>query len=582
MKKRLSQIISTLLLGTLLVTGCSSEGSAPATSTQTATPSADATAPAASKVQDIKDGINLATDLSKLPEAAAKRTDTFIAGLTEPGGVFNPFFYHNGYDGNVTSAIFESLVDVDATGKPVPKLAEKWDVSPDQLTYTFHLRPNLKFSDGSPLTAEDVAFTLTILHDKTYDGETDIFVASIKGGREYKEGKANTIEGIKVIDPQTIQITTEKVNAKSLVLLGGQVLSKAYYGKEYKPGNLEYLRTLHGKPLGAGPYKFEAYIPGQEVRYLANEHYYKGKPQVEHFIYKTTEGDALQFIQTGEMDYNSFTVNSDNIEQLQELGYVNINLYTSSAYSYIKFNHSKPFFKDKRVRQAFIYGLDRQKILDLTYQGYAQVANVPISPVSWAYTEDVNPYAYNPEKAKQLLDEAGWKPGADGIREKDGQKLIVHYYTTKGKLGEVLIPIAKENYKELGIQFEAEMMDYNAVLARTEKGDHDLASFSTTMLIDPDDGVDAFSTKKGKSGFTGTNGYSNAKVDELLEAGLSTLDIEKRKAIYKDLYKELSDDPPYILLGYRKILSAHNGKLKGLEPNPFTGISTSLPGIKIE
>lgn len=586
MKKSISRLFTTFLLGSLLVTGCSSQESASPSAGQQA-PGAQAAAPAqespaASKVQDIKDGFNPATDLSKLPEAAQKRTDTFIAGLTEPGGVFNPYFYHNGYDGNVTSAIFDPLVDVDQTGKPVAKLAEKWDISPDQLTYTFHLRPNLKFSDGSPLTAEDVAFTLTILHDKAYDGETDIFLAGIKGGKAYKEGKANTIEGIKVIDPQTIQITTEKVNAKSLLLLGGQVLPKAYYGKNYKPGDLEYIRTLHSKPIGAGPYKLEKYIPGQEVRYLANEYYYAGKPAIEHFIYKTTEGDAFQFIQTGEMDYNSFTVNQDNIEQLKELGFVNINLYTSSAYSYIKFNHDRPFFKDKRVRQAFIYGLDRQKILDLTYQGYAQVANEPISPVSWAYTDDVNPYAYNPEKAKQLLDEAGWKVGADGIREKDGQKLIVHYYTTKGKLGEVLIPIAKENYKELGIQFEAEMMDYNAVLARTEKGDHDLASFSTTMLADPADGVDAFSTKNGKSGFTGTNGYSNAKVDQLLEAGLSTLDIEKRKGIYKDLYKELSDDPPYIFLGYRKILSAHNGKIKGLEPNPFTGISTSLPSLKIE
>ncbi len=579
MKKSFSRLFTSFLLGALLVTGCSSEGASPAATTPTP---AAAEAPAPSKVQDIKDGVNPATDLSRLPEAAAKRTDTFIAGLTEPGGVFNPFFYHNGYDGNVTSAIFEPLVDVDETGKPVPKLAEKWDVSPDQLTYTFHLRPNLKFSDGSPLTAEDVAFTLTILHDKAYDGETDIFVAGIKGGRAYKEGKAASIEGIKVIDPQTIQITTEKVNAKALLLLGGQVLSKAYYGKNYTPGNLEYLRTLHGKPLGAGPYKFEAYIPGQEVRYLANEHYYAGKPKIEHFIYKTTEGDALQFIQTGEMDYNSFTVNQDNIEQLQELGYVNINLYTSSAYSYIKFNHARPFFQDKRVRQAFIYGLDRQKILELTYQGYAQVANAPISPVSWAYTDEVNPYPYDPEKAKQLLDEAGWKPGADGIREKDGQKLVVHYYTSKGKLSDVLIPIAKENYKELGIQFEAEMMDFNALLARTEKGDHDLASFSTPMLVDPSDGVEVFSTKNGQSGASGTNGYSNAKVDELLEAGLATLDIDKRKEVYKQLYKELSEDPPYIFLGYRKILSAHNGKIKGLEPNPFTGISTSLPGLSIE
>ncbi|EMT51084.1 ABC transporter substrate-binding protein [Brevibacillus borstelensis AK1] len=574
MKKGLISALLLILVGAVSVSGCSTQESA-----------SDNQTPAAPQetrtVQSIPDSFFPATDKSKSPEAAKKRTDTVVATLTEPGGVFNPYFYKNGYDGNVSAAIFAPLVSVDKNGKPIPRLAEKWDISDDQLTYTFHLRPNLKFSDGSPLTAEDVAFTLTILHDKAYDGDEDIFETQIKGGRAYKEGKADTVEGIKVIDPQTIQITTEKVNARSLLILGGPVLSKAYYGKGYKPGNLEYLRTLHGKPLGAGPYKLEKYITGQEVRYLANEHYYAGKPAVEHFIYKTTEGDALQFFQTGETDYNSFTANEDNLELLKSLGYANINVYTSTAYSYIKFNHSKPYFKDKRVRQALIYGLDRQKIVDTAYQGYGQVANVPVSPVSWAYTEEVNPYHYDLEIAKALLDEAGWKVGADGIREKDGQKLKLYYLTTKGPLSDVLIPIAKENYKELGVQLEAELMDYNALLARTAKGDHDLASFSTTMLTDPSDGVIQFGSNRSSS-FTGTNGYSNPKVDELLEKGISTLDIEKRKEIYKELYNELSDDPPYIFLTYRKLLTAHNARVSGFDPNGYTGISGNLPDLKIE
>jgi peptide/nickel transport system substrate-binding protein len=573
MRKGLISALLVLLIGAVSLSGCVSQEAA--NETETAAPQEKG------GLQSIQDGFFPATDKSKSPEAAKKRTDTVVVALTEPGGVFNPYFYHNGYDGNVTSVMFAPLVDVDETGKPIPQLAEKWEISDDQLTYTFHLRPGLKFSDGSPLTAEDVAFTLTILHDKAYDGETNIFEAHIKGGQAYKEGKASSIEGIKVIDPQTIQITTEKVNARSLLLLGGPVLSKAYYGKDYKPGNLDYIRTLHTKPLGAGPYKFDKYIPGQEVRFLANEHYYAGKPAVEHFIYKTTEGDALQFFQTGETDYNTFTADNDNLELLKSLGFANINLYTSTAYSFIQFNHSKPYLKDKRVRQALIYGLDRQKIVDTTYQGYGQVANVPVSPVSWAYTEDDNPYRYDPEKAKQLLEEAGWKVGANGIREKDGQKLVLHYLTTKSKVSDVLIPIAKENYKELGVQLEAELMDFNALLARTEKGDHDLASFSTPMLLDPADGVSQFSTKSGGS-FAGTNGYSNPKVDELIEKGTSTLDIEQRKQIYKELYQALSDDPPYIFLSYRKILSAHNARVSGFKPNGYTGISSNLPNLKIE
>lgn len=109
--------------------------------------------------------------------------------------------------------------------------SEEVDISEDQLTYTFHLKDDLKFSDGTPLTAEDVAFTLALLHDPTYSGATDISQTAIKGGQAYREGKATSIEGIQVIDPKTITITTEKVNAQTLSLIGGEVISKAYYGK---------------------------------------------------------------------------------------------------------------------------------------------------------------------------------------------------------------------------------------------------------------------------------------------------------------------------------------------------------------
>lgn len=529
--------------------------------------------------RSVEDVFIPAVDVSASPEEANRRKDTVVVSLTEPGGVFTPYFYTNGYDGNVTAAMFPPLVDVDEEGKPIPDLAEKWDISDDELIYTFYLRDNLTFDDGSPLTAEDVVFTLTLLHDPAYEGGTDILEAHIKGGKEYKAGSASSIEGIKVIDDQTIEVTTEEVNARALRLLGGQVLSKAYYGKEYQYGELDYLKDLHSAPLGAGPYKFERYIPGQEIRYTANEYYYRGKPAVEHFIYKTTEGDGLQFFQTGEIDYSGFQANDDNIELLKSLEFANINLYTSSAYGYITFNHQKSYFQDKRVRQAFIYGLNRQEIIDTAYQGYAQLANVPVSPSSWAYTEDVNQFEYHPEKAKELLDKAGWKVGADGIREKDGKKLVVHYFGTKGALTDVLIPIAKENYKEIGVQFEAELMDFNALLARVEKGDHDLASFSTTMLTDPYNGVEQFHSKQTSS--MNTKGYKNDKVDELIDKSIRTNAIDKRTETYHELYKELSDDPPYIFLSYSKVLSAHNARVEGFNPNGYRGITPSLPHLQI-
>lgn len=523
-----------------------------------------------------------ATDKTKVPDKAKNRKDTFISGISKPGGVFLPYFQENGWDGNVTSVIFASLVTTDKQGKPIPDLAEKWDVSSDQLTYTFHLRKDLKFSDGSPLTADDVAFTLTLLHDKAYEGGDDILQYVIKGGKEYKEGKATSIEGIQVVDPQTIKITTEKVNSQALIALGGPVLSKAYYGKEYKQNtSLDYLKELYGKPIAVYSYKFEKYIPGQEVRFIANENYYAGKPKIQNFIYKITSPDTkFQLFQTGEIDYTGVGYGDEILEQVKSLQFANVEIETASSFSYIRMNSKKPYLKDKKVRQALIYGLDRKKYVDTAFKGYGTVANVPIHPTSWAYTEEgINKYEYNLDKAKKLLDEAGWKAGSDGIREKDGQKLKLTYYgASSAKDGDLFIPIAKENYKELGVEFNPEFMDFNTMLSKVKKGDYDLASVATPITTDPSETVGGYSS----DGDDNTLGYKNEKVDALIKKGLETVDIEKRKPIYKELYKELSDDPPVILLNYRRVITAYNGNIKGIDPEKYDSISSNSPVLSIE
>lgn len=523
-----------------------------------------------------------ATDKTKVPDKAKNRKDTLVVGISKPGGVFLPYFQQNGWDGNVTSVIFASLVSTDKQGKPIPELAEKWDVSSDQLTYTFHLRKDLKFSDGSPLTADDVAFTLTLLHDKAYEGEVDISQYAVKGGKEYKEGKATSIEGIQVVDPQTIKITTEKVNSQAIFVLGGTVLSKAYYGKDYKQNtSLDYLKDLYGKPLAAGPYKFEKYIPGQEVRFVANENYYAGKPKLQNFIYKITSGDTkLQLFQTGEVDHTGLGTGDEVLEQAKALEFANIQIETAPSYSYIYMNNNKPYLKDKKVRQALIYGLDRKKYVDTALKGYGTVANVPIHPTSWAYTEEgVNKYEYDKEKAKKLLDEAGWKVGSDGIREKDGQKLKLSYFgPSSAKDSDLLIPIAKENYKEIGVEFNPEFMDFNTMLSKVNKGDYDLASVSTPITSDPSETAGEYLSTANETSL----GYKNAKVDELIQKGIETVDIEKRKPIYKELYKELSDDPPVILLNYRRTITGYNGNIKGIDPEKYNSISANLPVLSFE
>lgn len=526
----------------------------------------------------LKEGITPATDASQVPAAAKLRTDTVIAGISEPQGIFNPYFFVNGWDENVTNVIFARLIDWDSQGKLVPGLAESWTVSPDGKTYTIKLRHDMKFSDGSPLTAEDVAFTLTVLYDPKYDGDTDITLAHITGGDDYKQGKADSISGLKVIDPLTLQVTTTQPGATTLQKIGGPVLSKAYYGKGYTRGNLDYLRTLHGKPLGNGPYVYDKYIAGQEIRFHANANYYRGVPPTPRFIYRVTNPSTnFQLFQTGDTDYDAFTSRPDDIEQLKMLGFANINLYGSSDYSKIEFNVRRPALQDVKVRQALIYGLDRQKLIDVVYQGYGSVAIEPIAPISWAYnTDGVNPYKFDPAQANKLLDEAGWKAGSDGIRVKDGKRLELTLLVSKKVLNDALIPIAKENYQKIGVLLKPQVVDFNALMSQRKAGNYDLASFSTSTLNDPHDGVwDYYSTESTESG------YNNPEVDKLINEGNATLDIEKRKPIYHELYKVLANDPPVILLGYRKILSASSARVTGFKPDIYNGLTGSLPDVKI-
>ncbi|MDU5142806.1 MAG: ABC transporter substrate-binding protein [Paenibacillus dendritiformis] len=493
------------------------------------------------------EGFFKASDPSQSPATATSRTDTLIIGMTAPAGIFHPLYAETAYDQYVMRTLFKAMLEVEKDGTYAPVLAEKYEVSPDNLTHTYKLKEGLKFSDGSPLTAEDVAFTITVLHDKSYDGPMDIIrEGKIKGGKEYYDGKATSIEGIKVIDPLTIEFTTFEPSALAQSAIGATgILSKAYYGKDYKQGNLSYMNDLFTKPLGNGPYKLDKFQAGQDVSFVANEHYFKGAPKIPKLIYKfTTDETNAQLLQTGETDMDFISANLDNFELLQSMGFLDISLFPTNGYGYIAFNHNRAKFQDVKVRQALAYGLDREQIVEAVYQGYAEVINVPQSKLSWAYTDEVNKYEFDLEKAKQLLEEAGWKVGADGIREKDG---------------------------------EAEQMDFNAVVEKRKKGDFDMLFMAWGLDPDPQGAQNNFIT----GGSWNEIGYSNKKVDELFDKGGKTLDIEERKAIYKELYQEINEDLPYIFMYQRRDMWANNARFTGLDMSPYRNFSFGVDALMI-
>jgi len=573
MKKKLITLLTVALSGMLILSGCGGGGES--ATQQPETPSGEVV------ISNAVEGYIAAADPTINPVSGRK--DTLVIGITAPEEVFNPLYAESAYDVYVVDSIFNSMLTVDEAGMPITSLAESYTVSDDKLTYTFKLKSDLKFSDGSPLTTEDVAFTYTLLADPEYAGPVDVvYGTKIKGALEYNESTATSVEGIKVVDPTTIEFTLNEVNADALYDFTAGILSKAYYGADYSQGNIDYIKNFHKTPLGAGPYALVETKAGQEVVLKANEYYHLGEPKIPNLIYKVTSGETnMQMLQTGEIDMDMVTVSKDNVNMLKEALFLDLHIFPTNGYGYIGMNLENPKFQDVAVRQALAYGLNRAEVVEASFSGgFADVINIPQSKESWAYSEGKNAYEFNTEKAKKLLDEAGWVVGADGIREKDGVKLEIKFTaSTPNSVNEALIPIATQNYEELGIKFVAEQMDFNAVREKVTSKDFEMFFMAWGLTPSPDTtGV------LGSKGAQNNSGYSNEEVDRLLAAGLSETDVDARKEIYAELYEILNEELPYIFLYQRRDMWVVNSRVKGFENKitPYKKFTESLHLLTLE
>ncbi|MNW31503.1 Oligopeptide-binding protein AppA precursor [compost metagenome] len=561
-----------LVLG-LVLSACGGGSGADTADPAAESPPAETQTPA----EEASEGIFEAEDMSLNPTAAQQRTDTIIVGMTAPKGVFNWLFYQTSYDNYVNRLIFDTLLEVDVDGTFKESLAEKVDVSEDGLKYTFHLKPGVKYSDGTPVTMKDYLFVMKVLHDPAYDGEHDMLSINIAGGKEYFEGDAQDISGIKIIDDLTAEVTVTEPNAATRDVLGDVVLiPEAYYGKGYKKGNLDSIKALSDKPIGSGQYTLKQYVPGQQVVLESNPDYFRGAPKTKNVIYKTTtDGTNLSMLQTGETDMDNVTVTEDNVEELKSFGFLNVHIMPTNGYGYIAFNHNDEKFQDLKVRQALTIGLNRDEIVQGVYGPYANVINIPQSTESWAYTDEgIEKYEFDMEKAKQLLDEAGWTVGADGIREKDGKKFKINFSATADNpVVDSLLPIMTNNYKELGIDLAAETLDFNAIMDKKDTGNFEM--FFAAWSLEPDPDATVYITNGAQNDI----GYSNAKVDELTLAAKKELDHEKRKALYAELYQEINKDVPVIFMYQRRDMWPINGRLSGFELSPFKDFMYSMYSV---
>lgn len=524
---------------------------------------------------------------NKSAENTGKVKEKIVYALpTAPTGIFNPLISNTTYDGAVNSLVYSGLLSYDKEYKFKNELAEEYKVSDDELTYTFKLKKDLKWQDGKPLTTKDVEYTFKTLADKNYDGPNKNIVEGIKGVKEYTEGKANKIEGIKVIDDRTIEFSFNEVYSVALGNIGTLGIIPEHVWGSVSPEKWKESSDLLTKPVGSGPYKLVKFENGQSVEFEKNNDFYGDKAKTNKFIFKVTNPDTVQGeIANGTIDVADVSdLKAKDRDGLKNQGF-NLVSYPKNSILYMGMNLREDKFKDVKVRQAIMYGINRQEALDKLAEGNGTIVNVPMLPSSWAYPKNANleEYKYNVEKSKELLKEAGWEDrDNDGIVENNkNEKFEVKLHTPSNqKPQEQRALLIQSNLKEIGIKVDILTMEFTALMDEVV-GNHkfDMYMMNNMLPIEPDPKPYWHSTAasdKPKTFAWNISSYKNPEADKLMDEALKVVDMEKRKEIYKGYGEIMNRDVPWVYLFSPNIVKATNSKLKNFTPN------TNLDFLNVE
>ncbi|EYE89404.1 peptide ABC transporter substrate-binding protein [Fervidicella metallireducens AeB] len=453
----------------------------------------------------------------------------------------NPALYEHG---EINSLIFTGLTKHDKDNNVVPSLAKSWEYDKATNTYTFKLRDDVKWHDGEAFSAEDVKFTL----DTIMNPENASEIAS-----NYED-----ITKIEVVDKTTIKITLQAPNVAMLDYLTIGILPKHLLeGKDIATDKFNQF------PIGTGPFKMESWDKGQSITLVKNKDFYEGEPKIDKIVFKIVEDTKARALQlkSGELDLAQITP-SDMPQFENNKDFVCYDMKTSD-YRGIMYNFNNPFFKKHReLPNALSYAVDRKAILDSVVLGRGMVAYSPLQAGEYN-NPDIEKFDYNPDKAKELLEKAGWKLSKDGIYEKDGEKLSFTVNCKEGDQVRVDIAnICSQQFKKIGVDMKV------AVQSKIDWENQDAFLIGWGSPFDPDDHTyKVFATGKGNN----YSYYSNSKVDELLKKARSTDVKADRKKYYNEFQVELTKDMPYTFIVYINAEYVAKPNLKGITKETVLG-----------
>lgn len=476
--------------------------------------------------------------------------------VTDADPTFNPWHPNAYVESNVLNEmIMPGLTRWDKDMKPQPDLATDWSVSEDGMVWTFRLREGVKWNDGEPFTAEDVAFTFN-----------EIGLNPDLGANHSSEFKA--VDKVVVVDDYTVEFHLKEPFASLpsyLTYYSGIIPKHVFEGVE-DPWSLNSFNKQN--PVGTGPFMVGEYVQGSHVTLVPNPYYWGEPPKVKQIVFKIVPDVNAQIAQLMAGDVDMLSIDDPTVmERLQQSDILNLEEVRLNIYYWVALNYEDPRFQDKRVRQALSYAIDKQAMVDNLVKGYGEVATGPIPPLQQTYyNPNVKKYPYDPEKARQLLAEAGWTPGPDGILQKDGEPFVINM--DAGQIRQ-LVPatlLVQQYWEDIGIKVNVNVMDWNSFIDKVVVNrdyEANLAWWSTPA--DPD----VYAYYASSTAGTGYNipGYKNPQLDELLLAGRAATSEEERVNIYNEAQELMAEELPYIYLWYPKGIVAVNKRLHTPEGN---------------
>ncbi len=439
-------------------------------------------------------------------------------------------------------------------------MAESWTISDDRLTYTFTLRPDLVWSDGQPLTSADFKWTF----DQASKPENGWpYITNLE-----------EIESYEAPDPRTIVVRLKEPLAVGLEMADAVTPLPKHIWERLDWNDPNKNPEIMKPSVGSGPFLLQEWRRDTSATFVANPHYYKGRPKLDTYTIRIA-GDpriAFEWLRTGEVD--AFTPQPDDYEQAKRLSHVTVYEWwpATGNWSYIGFNLRQPILQDVRVRQALAYAVDRQALIERVMQGLARPTYSAYGPSCWCYNPDVPHRDFDLAKARELLDQAGWRPGADGIRVKDGQRLQLRllYGPNTNKVREKIATIVQDSFRQIGVQVEITGLEWAAYLSALKSPPYtnwDLNVGGWQATIDPHWMYQIWSEDNIPDLNAGA--YVNKTVEELFKKGVREFDLAARKQIYGEIQRILAEDQPYIFLYQVKSYEAINNRIGGIKPSPL-------------